>query len=64
MRDIRIFDIANDEGRIMITNDKDFGEFVFYQMKVSQNTACGSPLALAGGGNRLEPIGSGFLLLM
>ncbi len=35
MPDIRIFEIANDEGRVIITNDKDFGEFVFYQRKVS-----------------------------
>ena len=35
MPDIRIFDIANNEQRVIITNDRDFGEFTFYQRKTS-----------------------------
>ena len=35
MRDNEILDLANKEDRILITNDKDFGELVFWQKKVT-----------------------------
>jgi predicted nuclease of predicted toxin-antitoxin system len=35
MPDDRICEIANSEQRIIITNDKDFGEIVFYQKKIA-----------------------------
>lgn len=34
MPDDRVCEIANSEQRIIITNDKDFGEIVFYQKKI------------------------------
>jgi len=34
MRDNEILDLANKEDGILITNDKDFGELVFWQKKV------------------------------
>ena len=34
MSDIRVCEIANDENRILLTNDKDFGEIVFFQKKI------------------------------
>jgi len=33
MSDMKIFETANEEQRIIITNDKDFGEITFYQRK-------------------------------
>jgi predicted nuclease of predicted toxin-antitoxin system len=36
MLDIQIFEIANYEKRVIITNDKDFGEYTFYQRKTSR----------------------------
>ncbi len=33
--DEELLNLANDEGRILITNDKDFGELVFLQKKLS-----------------------------
>jgi predicted nuclease of predicted toxin-antitoxin system len=35
MSDIRVCEIANNEQRIVLTNDKDFGEIVFLQGKIS-----------------------------
>ena len=35
MPDNRVCEIANSEQRIIITNDKDFGEIVFYQKKIA-----------------------------
>ena len=35
MPDDRVCEIANSEQRIIITNDKDFGEIVFYQKKIT-----------------------------
>ncbi len=35
MPDDRVCEIANSEQRIIITNDKDFGEIVFYQKKIA-----------------------------
>ncbi len=35
MTDDRVCEIANSEQRIIITNDKDFGEIVFYQKKIA-----------------------------
>jgi predicted nuclease of predicted toxin-antitoxin system len=35
MPDDRVCEIANNEQRIIITNDKDFGEIVFYQKKIA-----------------------------
>ncbi|CAG0942871.1 hypothetical protein BROC_02037 [Candidatus Brocadiaceae bacterium] len=35
MPDDRVCEIANSEQRIIITNDKDFGEIVFYQQKIT-----------------------------
>jgi len=34
MSDDRVCEIANNEQRIIITNDKDFGEIVFYQKRI------------------------------
>ncbi|MCM8792912.1 MAG: DUF5615 family PIN-like protein [Candidatus Omnitrophica bacterium] len=34
MLDTKLFEIANREKRILITNDKDFGEIVFFQKKI------------------------------
>ncbi len=34
MPDDRVCEIANSEQRVIITNDKDFGEIVFYQKKI------------------------------
>ncbi len=34
MPDDRVCEIANSEQRIIITNDKDFGEIIFYQKKI------------------------------
>lgn len=34
MPDIRVCEIANNEKRIILTNDKDFGEIVFFQKKI------------------------------
>jgi len=34
MRDNEVLDLANKEKRILITNDKDFGELVFWQKRV------------------------------
>ncbi len=34
INDEEVIRIANDEGRILITNDKDFGELVFRQSKI------------------------------
>ncbi len=35
MPDDRVCELANSEQRIIITNDKDFGEIVFYQKKIA-----------------------------
>ena len=35
MTDIRVCEIANNEQRVIITNDKDFGEIIFLQKKIS-----------------------------
>lgn len=35
MPDDRVCELANSEQRIIITNDKDFGEIVFYQQKIA-----------------------------
>jgi predicted nuclease of predicted toxin-antitoxin system len=35
MPDDRVCEITNSEQRIIITNDKDFGEIVFYQKKIA-----------------------------
>jgi len=35
MSDEALLKLANDEDRILITNDKDFGELIFYQNKIS-----------------------------
>jgi len=35
MRDNEVLDLANKEKRILITNDKDFGELVFWQKKLT-----------------------------
>jgi predicted nuclease of predicted toxin-antitoxin system len=35
MPDDRVCEMANSEQRIIITNDKDFGEIVFYQKKIA-----------------------------
>ena len=34
--DDELIDIANQEGRILITNDKDFGELVYLQKKIAE----------------------------
>jgi len=34
INDEEVIRFANDEGRILITNDKDFGELVFRQSKI------------------------------
>lgn len=34
INDEEVIRLANDEGRILITNDKDFGELVFHQSKI------------------------------
>ncbi|APF20170.1 protein of unknown function DUF82 [Caldithrix abyssi DSM 13497] len=36
LQDDELLFLANKEGRVLITNDKDFGEIVFYQRKVSK----------------------------
>ncbi|HAH21954.1 MAG TPA: hypothetical protein DCL49_13780 [Candidatus Omnitrophica bacterium] len=36
MPDTRVCEIANSENRIILTNDKDFGEIVFLQKKIVQ----------------------------
>ena len=36
LKDDELLSLANKEGRVLITNDKDFGEIVFYQRKVSK----------------------------
>ena len=36
MTDERLIDLANSERRILITNDKDFGELVFRQGRVAE----------------------------
>ncbi len=35
MPDDRVCELANSEQRIIITNDKDFGDIVFYQKKIA-----------------------------
>ena len=35
MSDVRICEITNNEHRVLITNDKDFGEIVFLQKKIT-----------------------------
>jgi len=34
INDEEVIRLANNEGRILITNDKDFGELVFHQSKI------------------------------
>jgi predicted nuclease of predicted toxin-antitoxin system len=36
LEDAELLDLANAEGRILITNDKDFGELFFLQKRLSQ----------------------------
>jgi len=52
MPDDRVCEIANSEQRIIITNDKDFGEIVFYQKKI----AYGIILMRVNGQNSSEKI--------
>ncbi len=52
MPDDRVCEIANSEQRIIITNDKDFGEIVFYQQKITY----GIILLRAKGQNSSEKI--------
>jgi len=35
MTDYSVYEIANTEQRVLITNDKDFGEIVFFQKRIS-----------------------------
>ncbi|MDO9097338.1 MAG: DUF5615 family PIN-like protein [Candidatus Methanoperedens sp.] len=52
MPDARVCEIANKEQRVIITNDKDFGEIVFLQKKIT----CGVILLRIKGQNSSEKI--------